>query len=406
MAHLAKYTLNSAQALFHHNLRHKDRKGEYVAYGGSKIDTTKTHLNYRLDPNTDPNEFITQRLSEIKVQKRADVKVYCSWVLTVPQNLPTEKHREFFESAYRFFCQDYGKENIVMASVHLDETSPHMHLGFVPVVREKKNQKKLGQEKVSAKELLTRTYMKNLHKRLKNVLERDLNCRVDITIDLDDDAPKREYVPLATLKKQTEAEAKKLKEIEQKLGELEQTSENLAAVEAIKPKKIPLSSRVSVTPEEFETLSGQAKAYAVTKETLEKRSKSLIARERVVSRREALLDSSERLSDRNKALTTQNKTITEEVFQLRKKLSSEKSKNSVLLARIAELTRLKQVEKELNELKARLKDFEFYKNIHDFLKQRTRNFDEFIQQVDRWARKNKELAPQKQLNRRQNGPER
>ena len=98
--------------------------------------------------------------------------------------------------------------------------------------------------------------------------------------------------------------------------------------------------------------------------------------------------------------------ITEEVFQLRKKLSSEKSKNSVLLARIAELTRLKQVEKELNELKARLKDFEFYKNIHDFLKQRTRNFDEFIQQVDRWARKNKEPAQQKQLNRRQNGPER
>lgn len=406
MAHLAKYTLNSAQMLFHHNLRHQDRTGEYVSYHGSKIDTTKTHLNYRLDPNTDPNEFITQRLSEIKVQKRADVKVYCSWVLTVPQNLPTEKHREFFESAYRFFCQDYGKENIVMASVHLDETTPHMHLGFVPVVREKKNQKKLGQEKVSAKELLTRTYMKNLHKRLKNVLERDLNCRVDITIDLDDDAPKREYVPLATLKKQTEAEAKKLKEIEQKLGELEQTSENLAAVEAIKPKKIPLSSRVSVTPEEFETLSEQAKAFAVTKETLEKRSKSLIAREQVVSRREALLDSSERLSERNKALTAQNKTITEEVFQLRKKLSSEKSKNSVLLARIAELARLEQVEKELRELKARLKDFEFYKNIHDFLKQRTRNFDEFIQQVGRWARKNKEQAQQKQVNRQQNGPER
>ena len=221
MAHLAKYTLNSAQALFHHNLRHKDRKGEYVAYGGSKIDTTKTHLNYRLDPNTDPNEFITQRLSEIKVQKRADVKVYCSWVLTVPQNLPTEKHREFFESAYRFFCQDYGKENIVMASVHLDETTPHMHLGFVPVVREKKNQKKLGQEKVSAKELLTRSYMKNLHKRLKNVLERDLNCQVDITIDRDEDAPKREYVPLTRLKKQTEAEAKKLESLKKQSEELQ-----------------------------------------------------------------------------------------------------------------------------------------------------------------------------------------
>ena len=118
--------------------------------------------------------------------------------------------------------------------------------------------------------------------------------------------------------------AKKLKETERKLAELEQTTADLAAVEAIEPKKgllskARLSSRVSVTQEEFETLSEQAKAFAVTKETLEKRSKSLIAREQVVSRREALLDSSERLSERNKALTAQNKTITEEVFQLRKK---------------------------------------------------------------------------------------
>lgn len=223
MAHLAKYTLNSAQALFHHNLRHKDRKGEFVAYGGSKIDITKTHLNYRLDSNADPNDFITQRLSEIKVQKRADVKVYCSWVLTVPQNLPTEKHREFFESAYRFFCQDYGEKNIVMASVHLDETTPHMHLGFIPVVKEKKNQKKLGQEKVSAKERITRTYLKKLHKRLKNALERDLNCQVDITIDLEKDAPKREYVPLATLKKQTEAEAAKLEKLKKEYEDLSRT---------------------------------------------------------------------------------------------------------------------------------------------------------------------------------------
>lgn len=441
MAHLAKYTLNSAQALFHHNLRHKDRKGEYVAYGGSKIDTTKTHLNYRLDPNTDPNEFITQRLSEIKVQKRADVKVYCSWVLTVPQNLPTEKHREFFESAYRFFCQDYGKENIVMASVHLDETTPHMHLGFVPVVREKKNQKKLGQEKVSAKELLTRTYMKNLHKRLKNVLERDLNCRVDITIDLDDDAPKREYVPLATLKKQTEAEAKKLKEIEQKLGELEQTSENLAAVEAIKPKKIPLSSRVSVTPEEFETLSGQAKAYAVTKETLEKRSKSLIARERLVHSREALLDTSERISERNKALTAENSL-------LRKQLSTEKDKNIELEGKIRGLAvyanarqQLKNTQAELEDTRSLLakekeehektkKDFEdvkkFYFQVLEgfrlFAKKYLRDLAAdgqrlcnlsiqdlsccFVKYFVKHYRENEKPAQQKQVNRQQNGPER
>ena len=441
MAHLAKYTLNSAQMLFHHNLRHQDRTGEYVSYHGSKIDITKTHLNYRLDPNADPNEFITQRLSEIKVQKRADVKVYCSWVLTVPQNLPQEKHKEFFESAYRFFSADYGAENIVMASVHLDETTPHMHLGFVPVVREKKNQKKLGQEKVSAKELLTRTYMKNLHKRLKNVLEHDLNCRVDITIDLDDNAPKREYVPLATLKKQTEAEANKLQETERKLAELEQTTANLAAVEAIKPKKVPLSSRVSVTPEEFETLSEQAKAYAVTKETLEKRSKSLIARETIVHSREALLDTSDRLRERNKTLTAENSL-------LRDQLSSEKDKNIKLEAKIRGFAVYAKDRKLLEDTRAELEDTRSLlakekeehektkKNFDDvkkfylqalegfrlFAKKRLRNLAAdgqrlcdlsiqdlsycFVKYFVKHCRENEENTQQKQLNRQQNGPER
>lgn len=441
MAHLAKYTLNSAQMLFHHNLRHQDRTGEYVSYHGSKIDITKTHLNYRLDPNTDPNEFINQRLSEIKVQKRADVKVYCSWVLTVPQNLPQEKHKEFFESAYRFFSADYGAENIVMASVHLDETTPHMHLGFVPVVREKKNQKRLGQEKVSAKELLTRTYMKNLHKRLKNALERDLNCKVEVTVDLDDDAPKREYVPLATLKKQTEVEAKKLKEIEQKLEGLEQTTANLAAVEAIKPKKVRLSSRVSVTPEEFETLSEQAKAYAVTKETLEKRSKSLVAREKIVHSKEALLDTSERISERNKTLTAENSL-------LRDQLSSEKDKNIKLEAKIRgfavyanDRQQLKNTQAELEDTRSLLakekeehektkKDFEdvnkFYFQVLEgfrlfakkYLKdlaadgQRLCNLSIqdlsccFVKYFVKHHQENEKPAQQKQVNRQQNGPER
>lgn len=215
MAHLAKYTLNSAQALFHHNLRHKDRLGEYVSFGKSKIDVSKTHLNYRLDKNDDPNEFIKKRLSEVKVQKRTDVKVYCSWVLTVPHDLPAEKHREFFESAYRFFEQDYGSKNIVMASVHLDETTPHMHLGFIPIVKEKKNQKKLGQEKVSAKELTTRSYLKTFHTRLQKAVETDLGCKVSIL--LDDAEEKRDYVPLDRLKKETRLAA----------AELEETKSNL-----------------------------------------------------------------------------------------------------------------------------------------------------------------------------------
>ena len=39
--------------------------------------------------------------------------------------------REFFETAKNYFAENYGEDNIAYASVHLDESTPHMH-GVVP----------------------------------------------------------------------------------------------------------------------------------------------------------------------------------------------------------------------------------------------------------------------------------
>lgn len=174
--------------------------------------------------------------------------------------------------------------------------------------------------------------------------------------------------------------AKKLKETEQALSRLEQTTEDLAAIEAIQPQKNLFSSRVSVTQDEFETLSSQAKAYAATKEILQKRSKTLLERERSVESRETL-------TDKNECLTRQNKALAEENSRLRGALSTERSKNSILLTRIAELARLEQAEKELRELKAKLKDFEFYKNVHDFLKSSLQDFNKFLVPMNQWLQK-------------------
>ena len=164
------------------------------------------------------------------------------------------------------------------------------------------------------------------------------------------------------------------------MSRLEQTTEDLAAIEAIQPQKNLFSSRVSVTQDEFETLSSQAKAYAATKETLQKRSKTLLERERSVESRETL-------TDKNECLTRQNKALTEENSRLRSALSTERSKNSILLTRIAELARLEQAEKELRELKAKLKDFEFYKNVHDFLKSSLQDFNKFLVPMNQWLQK-------------------
>ena len=39
----------------------------------------------------------------------------------------------FFENCAKFFAERYGEENIISAVVHLDETTPHMHLNLMPI---------------------------------------------------------------------------------------------------------------------------------------------------------------------------------------------------------------------------------------------------------------------------------
>lgn len=217
MAHVAKFSRASAPMILSHCLRHKDWNNEFVTYGNQSIDPKITPFNYRLDHNEDPQAFLKERLSQVKVQKRADVKVLCSWVVTVPKDLPHNKHREFFDSVYSFISKDVGEENVVLASVHVDETTPHMHFGFIPVVKEKKNKKKLGQEKVCAHDLLTRTYLKTFHKRLQAHLETQLGCSVGVLLPAEERDLEKNRLTMRELKKQTQ-EAKSLKKQNQALN--------------------------------------------------------------------------------------------------------------------------------------------------------------------------------------------
>ena len=47
--------------------------------------------------------------------------------------LPKALQYEFFTDCTKFFAECYGKENIISAVVHLDETTPHMHLNLMPI---------------------------------------------------------------------------------------------------------------------------------------------------------------------------------------------------------------------------------------------------------------------------------
>lgn len=178
MAHLEKYTAAAAGHMF----AHYDRTHSSST---SNIDESRTHLNYNLAEKDQPLsclDFLHKRMSEIKVLKRANVNVMCDWVVTAPEDLTEEELPMFFDECYKFLNARYGKENVISAPVHMDETSPHLHYNFVPVVKDKKN----GKLKLSAKECITRKDLKSFHtdlsKRMIEVFGRDIGILNGATV--------------------------------------------------------------------------------------------------------------------------------------------------------------------------------------------------------------------------------
>lgn len=176
--HVAKYNKSATGHMCAHYERRKDDRGEYIKFGNQNIDLSRTHLNYNLAPEHDQIEFIRQRTSEVKCQKRADVNVMCDWVVTAPEGLDRGHLKEFFKASYDFFEKRYGQENVISAYVHMDETTPHMHFAFVPVVFDKKKEL----YKVSAKQLLTKTELKRVHPDLTRHLKEEYSWGSNLKI--------------------------------------------------------------------------------------------------------------------------------------------------------------------------------------------------------------------------------
>lgn len=256
MAHYAKYGKGAVGHMF----GHYDRSKESV---GDNVDVEKTHQNYNLAPErTSQLEFLRQRLSEVKVQKRADVNVMCDWIVTAPKDLlqhHPEKEAEFFRHTYAFLETKYGAANVVSAYVHKDETTPHMHFSFIPVVPDHKK----GGFKVSAKECVTRSDLKTFHEQLQQYLEKQMGIEVNIL----NEATKEGNKSIAELRRETAAERLKIADAKAEsivLNAETQADDLLASMEAeyenkkklLEPRSSTYQSRLNVTIEKDSSMFG------------------------------------------------------------------------------------------------------------------------------------------------------
>lgn len=169
MANYAKYSRSAMGHLTKHYERAKNDNGDYVRFGNQNIDASRTHLNYNLAPHGKSQmDFIHDRLDEVYCMKRDDVITMASCVVTVPKDVPKEYEAEFFERAYRFLAEKHGEKNVISAYVHNDETTPHMHFSFIPIVYDEKK----GREKVCCKDVLTKAYLNGFHDELQAEMNR------------------------------------------------------------------------------------------------------------------------------------------------------------------------------------------------------------------------------------------
>lgn len=132
---------------FHKNdvapVERENERDENYNSDNPQIDHVRTKDNYRLVSSYGTyTEFINNRLRELNLSPRKDAVVMNSFVVgsdkTFFDKLSKMQRYMFFEDCTKFFAERYGKENIISAVVHLDETTPHMHLNLMPVTKDGK----------------------------------------------------------------------------------------------------------------------------------------------------------------------------------------------------------------------------------------------------------------------------
>lgn len=141
MANLAGYDIASYGNMLNHYTRHAgDPDQAKYTYRNGGIDKRRTHLNYAIyEKSADLAAEVRRAIDLSDVKPRTGAKatnVLSDLIVTLPRNERLEgREREFFEAVYRFIVENYVHERYVLGAwVHMDETQPHMHFAFVPLV--------------------------------------------------------------------------------------------------------------------------------------------------------------------------------------------------------------------------------------------------------------------------------
>lgn len=119
----------------------ENERDENYSPDNPSIALSSTERNYHTIHRSERYmDYINKRIATLPLKRKVhkDAVLMGAFIISSDREffkklLPLQQQR-FFADATEYFAEKYGKENIISAVVHMDETTPHMHLNLIPIV--------------------------------------------------------------------------------------------------------------------------------------------------------------------------------------------------------------------------------------------------------------------------------
>ena len=152
VVHMMKIKSGAVGGIQSHNNREHEPKTN------PDVDMSRSEDNYDLISCDNYKRSIKEKMSNLVESSRAvrkDAVVVCNFIVTSDNEtmnaLGADRQREFFQDSVKWFSDRYGADRVLNATVHMDETTPHLHIRVMPITQD---------GRLSAKAIFTKTEMK------------------------------------------------------------------------------------------------------------------------------------------------------------------------------------------------------------------------------------------------------
>ena len=258
--HIDKYKSSAIKNMINHYER-----GSESVLNRENIDRSRTHLNWTINKTHDLYREVHSAVSKIQTENSRKLRKDANWlsdvVLTKPENVPAEDIEKFFKSSAQFIFSELSKNGLDdnaprQAYIHMDETTPHMHLSFCPIYNND------GKRTVSHKKIFTRALYRSIHSDLQRHLTPILGYKPAVLLEGEQTLKslnKNDQKQFKRLKNEMVKQEKKLdRKIEVKNNQIERKEQKLK--EVLDEKKV-LNGELTLSEKENEKLAQQIEDF-------------------------------------------------------------------------------------------------------------------------------------------------